>query len=249
MQHQEHVQGFSLLMQHDPILVVLSFLISILAAYTALITIVHARTNSLTRNRWLWGGATVYGFGVWAMHFTGMSAFNMGQIKSYNLPLTGLSVIFAMLGAYAAFNIISRAKGFGTSLFSGFCLGAGIGAMHYAGMFALRINGVVSFDLIMVGVSVLVAVTIGTLGMWAISTWSSANNTVLNLVTAVITGSAIPLMHYTAMTATKFSGLGTQSSFESSLWVNLVLIIAILVLSIPLIFASVIVPQPARVEA
>ncbi|MER3483265.1 MAG: integral membrane sensor protein, partial [Meiothermus sp.] len=107
--------------------------------------------------------------------------------------LTLLSVVFAMVGAAISFNLASKPQVSPLQvLLSGTALGAGIGMMHYVGMFAMRMNAKLEFSLPMVGVSVLVAVVIGTLGIWLLTTSLTRNLPGRNLIAAAVTGSAIP---------------------------------------------------------
>ena len=242
--HYHQIGGVSLLMTHNLPLVALSWIISVFAAYTALTTLLALGGSGAHANRkfWLLAGAVSYGFGVWAMHFTGMTAMEIGPIVRYNVPITLFSVLPALLGAYAAFSIASRpGRSFLKALGSGFCLGAGIGAMHYAGMLAVRTGAALSFNWVMVGVSVLVAVVIGAFGMWALMNLAAPGATGRNLFVAALAGSAIPFMHYTAMSATVFSDIAATAGSQAGVFsLNGILVVAIVFMSVPLFLASLV---------
>ncbi len=72
---------------YDYPLVVLSILISILAAYAALDLVGRATAASgRARLGWLIGCATASGIGTWSMHSTGMLAFSLPVPVQYDWP-------------------------------------------------------------------------------------------------------------------------------------------------------------------
>jgi NO-binding membrane sensor protein with MHYT domain len=66
---------------HSHGLVVLSVIIAVLAAYTALelASRVHSAGRS-TRKVWLAGGAFTFGAGIWSMHFTSYEIATMVSV-------------------------------------------------------------------------------------------------------------------------------------------------------------------------
>ena len=251
MNHATHLAT-----SHDPTLVAISWIVAIFAAFAALSTLDRLRKASSHRKAWLVGGALAFGFGVWAMHFTGMTAMSIDRLVTYDPVLTALSVIFAFLGSWAAFNLITAGQpGIMRILASGTLLGAGIGVMHYTGMFAMRMNAALSFDLPMVGVSVVVAVTICSLGLWLMTSSRLDGVGSRTLIVSVVVGSAIPLLHYVGMAAARFSALPASSEIDVlassgvSLSLNFFLILAILVLSFPLFLNALFPVSNTRAEA
>ena len=240
MNHVNH-----LAVTHDPTLVAISWIVAIFAAFAALSTLDRLRSSSTHRKAWLVGGALAFGFGVWAMHFTGMTAMSIDQLVTYDPALTALSVVFAFLGSWAAFSLITTGLKTGDPalvrvLVAGTLLGAGIGAMHYTGMFAMRMNAALGFSLPIVGVSVVVAVVICSFGMWMMTSHRFDTVGGRTLIVSAVVGSAIPLLHYVGMAAARFTALPASSEIDVlsssgvSLSLNFFLILAILVLSFPL---------------
>lgn len=228
---------------HDPLLVGASFLIAYFASYAALATINRLR-QGVTGGGWLWMGAATFGLGVWSMHFTAMTALQLDMLVAYDPLLTLASVFFAIFGAAAAFQLVSKSKvGFTQVLGAGFFLGAGIGVMHYVGMFAMRLDAKLTFDLPMVVLSVLVAVVLGTFGIWTLTSPAFNRVPLRHLVTAIITGSAIPFMHYTAMLAARFTPTGTEEIHSmvasgSLLSLNFFVLLAVAVMGLPMFLTS-----------
>lgn len=239
-----------LAMSHDLTLVVISWAVAIFAAFAALNTLDRLRLSDAHRSAWLLGGAVAFGFGVWAMHFTAMTAMGIDRLITYDPALTALSVVFAVAGAWVSFFLITQGSpNILRVLTSGTLLGAGIGAMHYTGMFAMRMNAVLGFNLVMVGVSVVVAVTISSLGLWMMTSERMNNIGGRTLVVSAVVGSAIPLLHYAGMAAARFSpapgSAGAVINSGMTLSLNLFLVLAILVLSFPL-FLSALFPIPEQ---
>src|SRR5258708_4977088 len=84
--------------EHDLRLVGLAVVICALASMTAINLLHHVRgTNGHMRLVWLAVSATTTGFGIWATHFIAMLAFSPGIPNAYNILLTGISLIAAIL--------------------------------------------------------------------------------------------------------------------------------------------------------
>ncbi|RMV22000.1 GGDEF domain/EAL domain-containing protein [Pseudomonas savastanoi] len=130
--------AFMLIGSYTPSLVVVSVLVAIVAAYTALDLvgrIISARGRAVYV--WIAGGAFAMGVGSWSTHFIGMLAFVLPIDVGYDVPLALLSLLIAILSSgfalwLAARPLLSAAQiGLG-----GLLLGLGISATHYTGMAA-----------------------------------------------------------------------------------------------------------------
>lgn len=97
---------------HDVVLVFLSIIVAIVAAFTALDLAGQVRgAQGATRLGWIAAAAVVMGGGIWSMHFIGMLAFSMpGMDVSYELGLTLLSLAVAILATGAGFLIVTLAE-------------------------------------------------------------------------------------------------------------------------------------------
>ncbi len=197
-------------------LIVLSYCVAAFASYTAfhLVERVIASPNRSARFKWLVTGAVSMGCGIWAMHFVAMLAVQMqhGMEMRYDLTLTLASAVFAMLAAGFAFDLVSRkSRSFGGLLIGGVVLGAGIGAMHYTGMLAMRMDALIRYDITWFAASVVVAVVLATLAIRMMfftveaREYDKADH---RLWTAAVMGLAVTLMHYTGMNATHFLRTG-----------------------------------------
>src|SRR5690348_18362165 len=124
---------------YDPVLVALSVVIAIMAAYAALD---FARRVTFARGKarvlWITGGAISMGFGIWSMHYMGMLALQLPMPVQYDWPTVLLSLTAAITASAVALIIVSRPKmKWGRALLGSVVMGSGIAAMHYTGMAAM----------------------------------------------------------------------------------------------------------------
>src|SRR5687768_12298560 len=83
---------------HDLRLVVLAAIVCTLASFTAITLLHHVRKSAGSmRGVWLAVAATATGFGIWATHFIAMLAFSPGIPSGYNIALTALSLVAAIV--------------------------------------------------------------------------------------------------------------------------------------------------------
>src|ERR1051326_7626050 len=98
---------------YEPILVVLSYVISVLGSYTALqlaIAIPQAR-GRLAALGWTLGAALALGGGaIWSMHFIAMNAADMGMPVSYDAKLTFASLVMGVLASAIGLYVVGRGE-------------------------------------------------------------------------------------------------------------------------------------------
>ncbi len=129
-----------LVTEHDLRLVVLAGIICWLASAVA-ISLFHRARASQGRTRAIWVGldAAVGGCGIWATHFVAMLAYDPGAGAGYNIPVTLMSLIFAVSIAAVGLSIALLNDRRSTIAMGGAVVGAGVAAMHYTGMMALEL--------------------------------------------------------------------------------------------------------------
>jgi C4-dicarboxylate-specific signal transduction histidine kinase len=132
----------------------------------------------------------------------GLLAFTMPMPMSYDIGLTALSMVVAILATLAGFYVISRHSASPLRLtLSGTLMGLGIIAMHYTGMAAMRGNADLSYDPRFVALSVVIAIGAATAALWLAF---RNTNPAQKFVAAIVMGIAISGMHYTGMRAAIF---------------------------------------------
>jgi diguanylate cyclase (GGDEF)-like protein len=126
--------------EHDWRLVVLAGTICWLASVVA-VSLFHRARTSQGRARAVWIGldAAVGGCGIWATHFVAMLAYDPGAGAGYSIPVTLLSLVFAIcIVAIGLCIALSSARQWVIAL-GGAVIGGGVAAMHYTGMAALQL--------------------------------------------------------------------------------------------------------------
>ena len=234
---------------YDPWLVMLSVLIAIFAAYAAFSAIGMAQSSSRRGSGpiWLLVGALVMGGGTWSMHFIGMLALRLPCRVNYDTDITLLSILPGILASAVALGLISRPRFSNGSLFvSGLFLGLGIGVMHYTGMAALRLDGLVRYDPFLFAVSILVAVMLAWVALsinYRLRARAESGRRWLQLISAVVMGCAVSGMHYTAMAAAYFLSDSNpnmpESMLKPALLASLVSAVTILLTSLVLVAIAV----------
>ena len=234
-------------------LVLISLCVAILASYTALdLTGRIATAKGRAVYLWMGGGALAMGIGVWSMHFIGMLAFSLPIDLGYDIGLTALSLLIAVLSSGFALWLVSQPSlpflqlGFG-ALF----MGAGISCMHYTGMAALRMLPGIDYDPTLFGASLAIAVGASAAALWIAFRLRQHTPYVRQIrgLAAMLMGLAIVGMHYTGMAAANFPAGSFCGALVGGLQgdglVYLVLITTLAVLAVALLTSVL----DARLEA
>src|SRR5207247_2119846 len=97
--------------EYDPLLVALSYVISVFGSYTALqlaIAIPQARTWAAVIGSVTGASVALGGGAIWSMHFIGMNAADMGVPVAYDPLLTFVSLILALVAPAIGLFIVGR---------------------------------------------------------------------------------------------------------------------------------------------
>jgi PAS domain S-box-containing protein len=212
---------------YDPRLVALSIAVAIFASGMALRLTAHAtaQKSRALRTVALVSGSLSLGAGVWAMHFIGMLAFSVCAV-SYDPAITLWSLLPSIAASALALWLIGRGDMRPRQLVGGgIAVGAGIGAMHYTGMAAMRMAAVLRYDPGTFALSLVVAVVLAMLALWirfglrrSTLEWGDRRRSV---VSAIVMGLAIAGMHYTGMAAARFVGPVTPGTTTNATFLAL----------------------------
>jgi PAS domain S-box-containing protein len=200
--------GPTLAHSYSPSLIFLSITIAIFASYAAL-DLAGRTSASEGRLRFVWTGTGAFamGLGIWSMHYVGMLALTLPVRVLYDLPTVLLSLLAAVLASAVALLFVSRSALRPWPVFaSSLVMGAGISAMHYIGMAAMRLPAMCTYNLTIVAASIVVAVVVSVVALLLAFRLRDTNREFSppKIASAIVMGFAIASMHYTGMAAVSF---------------------------------------------
>ncbi len=208
---------------YDYRLVALSVALAMATSYAALdlagrVTVSHRWARFV----WLTGGALAMGFGIWAMHYVGMLAFQLPVRVLYHYPTVVLSLLAAIAASAVALFVVSRPRmGLANELGGSALMGGGIAGMHYIGMAAMRLPATMEFQPDRVILSIVLAVLVSLVALtlaFRVRLERKASSTKIG--SAFLMGCAIPLMHYTGMWAVDFYPDNAAINFSHTISVS-----------------------------
>jgi PAS domain S-box-containing protein len=199
--------GAILTTSYDYPLVVFSAVVCILAAYTALdLAERGCSTTGGLRAVWLSSSALVMGIGIWAMHYIGMPSFVPRLSLRYDWPTALLTLLLVCAAAGLAFFASACSRSGVLRAAGGLSIGAGITAMNYGGLAAMRFAGSATSSPLMAALSIIAAAGISFLALTLAfaheleeSPWAGRQ-----FAGALLLGLAPPAAHYVWMAGAVF---------------------------------------------
>jgi diguanylate cyclase (GGDEF)-like protein/PAS domain S-box-containing protein len=182
-------------------LVALSIAISVFGSFVALsLAKRQVASQGAARLRWLIAAAAALGGGTWSMHFVGILSMSGPLPATYDISLTALSLLLAVTANALGLQLVSRR---GTAwrplTAAGALVGTGVAALHYTGMAAMNMPGVViSYDATLVALSTAVGVVAS---ITALHLTFRTESFARHLIAALLMGVGISGMHHLGMAA------------------------------------------------
>ena len=187
---------------YNLLLVLLSYVISVLGSFTALqlaVLIPLARTSQQRIGAVLAAGAAMGVGAIWAMHFIAMLACDMGMPVRYDPLLTALSAVIGFAACSLGLFIASSGDfNWAKLAAAGICMGLGVTGMHYLGMAAVLMAAYTSYDMNLVATSMIIAIVASIVALWLAF---NLRGRVQMIGSALVMGLAVCGMHYTGMAA------------------------------------------------
>lgn len=181
---------------------VVAYLVSCVGAALGLLSTERAQNvTGPARYGWLAVAAvSIGGMGIWVMHFIAMLGASLGTKVSYDVPMTLLSMVVAIVVVGVGLLVVTNAdpERLGPFVVGGVFTGLGVAGMHYTGMHAMVISAQVSYNTPRVLISVLIAVVTATTALWAAMNIRGAFAVA---GASLVMGLAVTGMHYTGMSA------------------------------------------------
>lgn len=199
--------------EHDIRLVLIGLAICVIGSWAVLCLFQRASNAArLQKAGWHFLAAIVSGASIWCTHFVAMLAYDPGVPASFDPILTIASAVAAMLGTAFGFTVASSGWIRHAPAIGGGIVGLSIAAMHYMGMSAYRVQGIVSWELSYLAASIVIAIALAALALHLATRserWSDRYRATAVLVLAIIG------LHYTAMAAFRVTPMLIESAYAN----------------------------------
>jgi NO-binding membrane sensor protein with MHYT domain len=232
---------------YGPITPALAYALSVLGSLLGLTCTARARAaDNRSRRAWflLLAAWAIGGTGIWVMHFMAMLGFGVrGSDILYDVPITIVSAVLAI--TFVGVGLFTAGYGRPNTIkiiVGGTLAGLGVAAMHYTGMAAMRIDGTVHYDPVLVGASLAIAVVAATVALWFTVT---VHRPAAVLGSALVMGVAVCGMHYTGMFAMEvhLHHTGQPATGATAFALILPITLLVIIVVIGLIYALLAVPS------
>ena len=197
----------SCIQQYNPGLLILAATVCLTGIFIAVGLIYRAiQRDGKQRSGWLFLAATTGGSSVWCTHFIAMMAYKAPASVTFAPVATAVSLIVVIAGLALGFRLVitlPRAPELG-----GVVIGLSIVAMHYLGVAAYRIDGLVLWQYDLIAMSVIVGILFSAASAGVLMrfprTWVSQAVALGLLALGVLT---LHFIGMTALTVTPLRGL------------------------------------------
>ncbi|NIK49834.1 putative bifunctional diguanylate cyclase/phosphodiesterase [Variibacter gotjawalensis] len=194
-----------LVTQHNLWLVALAASMCCLGSAITFGLFARARERSgLEKCGWTFLTAVAAGSSIWCTHFIAMLGYNIDAPVSLDPIYTTFSLLVAIVGCGVGFSIGAFSRQRFAPELSGCILGVSVSVMHYTGMQAYRVTGVVEWHHNYVVCSILLASLFSALAMREAKRLS---NQYAQLAAAALFVFAIVSLHFTGMAAVEVTPL------------------------------------------
>ena len=182
--------------------VLLSILFAIVGTYTAFKMHDRVHDNSFfPKSVWFFMASFALGFGIWAMHYMGMFAFELPIETSFDPVITIVSIVPILLAAYFSFYLSYKKKtSFKSGVLSSVILAVGIVLMHFTGMYSLIDDTYHHYHGYLLVVTFLIAFFSNFL-FYSIRLY--LHQPLIKVIFSILMGSMLSLTHYIAMIGMK----------------------------------------------
>ena len=200
--------------EHNLWLVLLAAFVCVSGSWITLNLLRRAeKTRELQRGGWIFLTAVAAGSSIWCTHFIGMLAYEVGAPVTFDPILTMASFLLAAIGCAGGFAIaLSRLPRIAPE-FGGAVVGLSITVMHYTGMLAYHVDGIVEWNQGYVIGSVVLSVIFAVLALNQAVRRPWRASLIASLAFFVF---AVVSLHFTAMTAVSVTPLATDAAIADA---------------------------------
>mgnify|MGYP001174724754 CR=1 FL=1 len=207
-------------LDHDLSLVLLAAFLCISGSTTYHLLIRRAfQSQSFSRSAWVGIASIALGSTVWCTHFIAMLAYQARVPVVIDPVLTMLSLILPIFGFFVAIHISMLRRGHLTRTLGGALIGLCVVGLHYTGMQAYRIDGIVSWNTDLIALSVIFACVFT---IAATYTFSKGEISGISPLSVGLFSLGVVSLHFTGMTALEVIPLSlSQSPMDRTTFIGL----------------------------
>ncbi|MAZ82556.1 MAG: hypothetical protein CME90_02975 [Hoeflea sp.] len=188
-----------IIQEHDLWLVAIAAVICAAGSWATLQLFARARLSiQFEREAWLILTSVVAGAGIWCTHFIAMLGYKADLPVSFDPVLTIISFLLAIVGVAAGFRVAAVGSGPLLSVTGGLIVGLAIALMHYTGMQAYRVQGIISWDRTYVTASIVMSMALGGAALYVAC---NLDGVAKRFLAAGLLTTGIIILHFTGMTA------------------------------------------------
>jgi NO-binding membrane sensor protein with MHYT domain len=183
--------------EYNMLLVLVSYAIAVFGSYVGLNLAIRVPSAKPGADLYFWVALSSVAIGgaIWSMHYIGMMAVDMKMPVTYDLGLTIVSMLLAILFVAVGIVIVGRgASSIAKLIGGGVLMGLGVAAMHYTGMASMQMEATMSYNTTLLIASITIAIA---------ALWLAFNlrGTLQRFGSAFIMGIAVCGMLYTGIAA------------------------------------------------
>lgn len=238
-----------IVMEHNLWLVLLAALMCVTGCWVTIGLFDRARkTAGVQMKGWLFLTAVAAGSSIWCTHFIAMLAYNPGAPITFDPVLTMASLVIAIAGTGLGFTLASGKSRRLAPEWGGCLVGLAISAMHYTGMMAYHVAGIVEWDSSYVAASLVISAVFSAVavGHAVRRPYRWSQYFAIGLLVLAIVG-----LHFTAMAAVAVTPLSFISTGTNP---DILVAMAVAVAVVGLIvaatgFASYLIDERGRLES
>jgi diguanylate cyclase (GGDEF)-like protein len=196
--------------EHDLRLVLLAAIVCIAGSFVTMRLFDRAlRTDGAQRLGWIFQTASAAGSSVWCTHFVAILAYDPRTPVAFDPMLTIASLAIAICGFAAGFWIAANGAQRWTTILGGAVIGFTIPAMHYVGMAAYHISGIVEWDAAYIASSIALSVVLSTAALMIARRMEEKQSLYIATLGLVL---AIVSLHFTGMAAVSVTPLTSEGT-------------------------------------
>lgn len=197
--------------EHDPWLVALAVAICCIGAFSIVQMFERARGAERAQGlAWAFLISVAASATIWCTHFVAMLAFEAKAPVTLDPVLTIASLMVAMVGSFIGFAVAAWGKDDIYGTIGGALFGCAIAAMHFVGMSAYRVDGIVSWDKNYVVASVVLGTAFAAAALTVLRTPRITRYRVALGTTLIVV--AIATLHFVAMTAMRITPMALSEA-------------------------------------